>query len=88
MSNQVSIRKPSKVTLAQGRLEDAVTWLEGAVNSKNGSVNETSLIVQIDALREEIKLLKQKNLALNQVNNKVATRLNVAIKRLCTVIGD
>lgn len=88
MSNQVSIRKPSKVSLAQERLENAVVWLESAINSKNGSLDEASQTDQIDSLRNEVKLLRQENSALKRVNDKVSTRLGVAIKRLRIVIGD
>ena len=85
MSNQISIRKLSKVNLAQGRLEDAVTWLESVVNLKESSVTDAS---QTAALLEEIKHLKQENSALKRVNDQVRTRLGVAIKRLSNVIGD
>ena len=85
LSNHISIRKPSKVNLAQGRLEDAVTWLESVVNLKESSVIEAS---QTNALLEEIKHLKLENSALKQVNDQVTTRLGDAIKRLSKVIGD
>jgi type II secretory pathway component PulC len=88
VSNQASIRKASKVILAQGRLDDAVAWLESVVNLKNSSLNEPSHTDNTDILQKEIKQLKQENLALKQVNNQVSTRLSVAIKRLRTVIGD
>jgi len=87
MSNQVSIRKPSKVNLAQGHLEDAVTWLERVVSLEKGSVNEPSQAAKIDALQKEIKHLKQENSVLKRVNDQVSTRLGVAIKRLSNVIG-
>ena len=85
MSNQISIRKPSKVDLAQGRLEDAVKWLESVVNLKESSVIEAS---QTNTLLEEIKHLKLENSALKRVNDQVTTRLGDAIKRLSKVIGD
>jgi len=88
MSNQVSIRKPSKVKLAQDRLEDAVAMLESLVNLKKGYVNEASQTAKIDALGKEIKHLKQENLALKRVNVQVSSRLGVAIKRLSNIIGD
>jgi len=88
MSNQVSIRKPSKVKLAQDRLEGAVTMLESLVNLKKDYVNEPSQTVKIDALGKEIKHLKQENLALKRVNVQVSSRLGVAIKRLSNIIGD
>jgi hypothetical protein len=88
MSNQVSIRKPSKVKLAQDRLEDAVAMLESLVNLKKGYVNEPSQTAKIDALGKEIKHLKQENLALKRVNVQVSSRLGVAIKRLSNIIGD
>ena len=88
MSNQVSIRKPSKVKLAQDRLEDAVAMLESLMNLKKGNVNEPSQNAKIDALGKEIKHLKQENLALKRVNVQVSSRLGVAIKRLSNIIGD
>ena len=57
--SQVSIRKPSKVSLAQGRLEEAVAYLERLVNLKSSSVNVLSQTAKIDALQNEIKHLKK-----------------------------
>lgn len=88
MSNQISIRKPSKVSIAQGRLEDAVAWLESLVDLKNGNVHEPSQTTKIDVLDKEITQLKRENSALKRVNNQVSSRLDVAIKRLHTLIGD
>jgi len=88
VSNQVSIRKPSKVTLSQDRLENAVAWLENAVHLKNGGLNEPRQNTKINELLEEIKELKQENLALKRVNGHVSTRLVVAINRLTNVIGN
>ncbi len=88
MSNQVSIRKPSKVTLSQDRLEDAVAWLESAVNLTNGGLNELTQNARIEELLKEVNVLKQENLALKRVNDDVSTRLVIVISRLANVIGN
>lgn len=82
MSNQASIQKPSKVTRAEVRLEDAVARLENALNAKGAAGSEPSQNAEIDELKQEVKQLRQENAALKRVNEQVSTRLDSAIERL------
>ena len=88
MSNQASIQKPSKVTRAEARLEDAVVRLESALNAKQVGESKPSQNVEIDELKREIKQLRQENAALKRVNEQVSTRLGGAIERLRIAIGE
>ena len=88
MSNQVSIQKPSKVTRAEARLEEAVVRLESALNAKQVGESKPSQNAEIDELKREIKQLRHENAALKRVNEQVSTRLGGAIDRLRIAIGE
>lgn len=88
MSNQASIQKPSKVTRAEARLEEAVVRLESALNAKQVGESKPSQNAEIDELKREINQLRQENAALKRVNEQVSTRLGGAIDRLRIAIGE
>ena len=88
MSNQASILKPSKVTRAGARLEEAVVRLESALNAKLVGESKPRQNTEIDKLKIEIKQLRQENAALKRVNEQVSMRLDGAIERLRIAIGE
>jgi hypothetical protein len=88
LSNQVSIQKPSKVTRAEARLEEAVVRLESAMNAKQVDELKPRENAEIKELKIEIKQLRQENAALKRVNEQVSTRLGGAIERMQIAIGE
>ena len=88
LPNQASIQKQSKVEQSQDRLEQAVARLETIIDATGVRPSELVQNTDIEALKEEIKQLRQENIALRRVNDQVSSRLDSAIGRLRTVIGE
>lgn len=91
MSTQAFIQKPSKVSRAHDRLHDAIGRLEAALAdqpSDIGGAPSPQETTQLNLLEEEIKRLNEENTTLKKVNEQVSTRLDAAIKRLKSMIGD
>ena len=85
--NEPSLQKPSKVERARARLDSTVARLEEALN-KQGNVQNPSgdgpnadRTLELDRLRDENSRLKANN-------ETVSGRLDNAIGRLRTVIGE
>ena len=72
-----NLQKPSKVERARVRLEGAVTRLERAAATAGPA-----------ALARELQGLKDENADLKALTTTVTERLDVAIGRLRTVIGE
>jgi hypothetical protein len=72
-----ALRKPSKVERARVRLEAAVTRLERAVATAGPA-----------ALAHELQGLREENADLKALTGTVTERLDVAIGRLRSMIGE
>ena len=91
MSTQAFIQKPSKVTRAHDRLQDAISRLEYALANTPPRLSQTSGpedTVRVNLLEQEVERLTQENAALKRINEQVSTRLDGAIERLKKILGD
>ena len=86
-----NLKKPSKVERARARLDSAVARLEEALDRRLDSLPDaagkptaetpSALVVELESLRDE-------NAKLKGLNEIVTTRLDAAIGRLRTAIGN
>ncbi len=86
-----NLKKPSKVERARTRLDGAVTRLEEALDRRLDSLPDAAgkpTAETPSALVEELESLRDENAKLKGLNEIVTTRLDAAIGRLRTAIGD
>ncbi len=86
-----NLKKPSKVELARTRLDGAVARLEEALDRRLDSLPDAAGKPPAEtpsALVEELESLRDENAKLKGLNEIVTTRLDAAIGRLRTVIGN
>ena len=82
-----SLQKPSKVDRACARLDSAVARLEEAL-AKQGDIQAPSGAGPDPLTVRELDLLRDENAKLKTINDTVSGRLDNAIGRLRTVIGE
>ena len=86
-----NLNKPSKVERARIRLNGAVTRLEEALDRRLDSLPDAAgkpTAETPSALVEELESLRDENAKLKGLNEIVTTRLDAAIGRLRTAIGN
>ncbi len=82
-----SLQKPSKVDRACARLDSAVARLEEAL-ANQGDIQAPSGAGPDPLTVRELDLLRDENAKLKTINDTVSGRLDNAIGRLRTVIGE
>ena len=86
-----NLKKPSKVERARARLDSAVARLEEALDRRLDSLPDAARKSTAEtplALVEELESLRDENAKLKGLNEIVTTRLDAAIGRLRTAIGN
>ena len=86
-----NLNKPSKVERARARLDSAVARLEEALDRRLDSPPDAAgkpTAETPSVLVEELESLRDKNAKLKGLNEIVTTRLDAAIGRLRTAIGN
>ena len=86
-----NLNKPSKVERARARLDSAVARLEEALDRRLDSLPDPAgkpTVETPSALVEELESLRDENAKLKGLNEIVTTRLDAAIGRLRTAIGN
>ncbi len=86
-----NLKKPSKVERARTRLDAAVARLEEALDRRLDSLPDAAgkpTTETPSALVEELESLRDENAKLKGLNEIVTTRLDAAIGRLRTAIGN
>ncbi|MCH7832180.1 MAG: hypothetical protein IIC55_04840 [Proteobacteria bacterium] len=86
-----NLKKPSKVELARTRLDGAVARLEEALDRRLDSLPDAAGKPPAEtppALVEELESLRDENAKLKGLNEIITTRLDAAIGRLKTAIGN
>ncbi len=86
-----NLKKPSKVERARARLDSAVARLEKALYRRLDSPPDAAgkpTAETPSALVEELESLRDENAKLKGLNEIVTTRLDAAIGRLRTAIGN
>ncbi|MCH7936072.1 MAG: DUF4164 family protein [Proteobacteria bacterium] len=86
-----NLNKPSKLERARTRLDGAVTRLEKALDRRLDSLPDGARKPAAEtpsALVEELESLRDENAKLKGLNEIVTTRLDGAIGRLRTAIGN
>ncbi len=86
-----NLKKPSKVERARARLDSAVARLEEALGRRLDSLPDAAgkpTTEAPSALVEELESLRDENAKLKGLNEIVTTRLDAAIGRLRTAIGN
>jgi len=86
-----NLNKPSKVERARARLDSAVARLEEALDRRLDSLPDAARKSTAEtplALVEELESLRDENAKLKGLNEIVTTRLDAAIGRLRTAIGN
>ena len=96
MSQSSILYKPSRLDQAQSRLDLALDNLEHvaansekrvAANSDNSQISVPTGQLLLD-LEQENDLLKRRNFALDELNQRVSSRLDTVIMRLKTALGS
>ncbi len=84
-----SLQKPSKMERARVRLDGAVARLEAAITKRAEAANGDEVLTQPSgAILKELEGLRNENARLKALNEVVSDRLDAAIGRLRSVIGD
>jgi hypothetical protein len=86
-----NLKKPSRVERARVRLDGAVARLEEALDRRLDSLPEgidKPAAETASVLTKELESLRDENSKLKGLNEIVTTRLDAAIGRLRTAIGD
>jgi len=78
-----TIQKPTRTDRARERLEKAVVRVETALDGRIETSAEKNT-----ALAAELVAVQSENTALREANETVSHRLDAAIERLKTVLGD
>ena len=88
MSQSNILHKPSRLDQAQSRLDLALDNLEQiAANSDTSKISVPADQLLHD-LEQENDLLQRRNYALDELNQRVASRLDTVIMRLKTALGS
>ena len=82
-----SIQNPSKVDRARERLDQAVARLEQALKNQAAAAGAAGDKPNPE-FEKELNALRDENSHLNTINETVSGRLNDAIGRLRTVLGE
>jgi hypothetical protein len=84
-----SLQKPSKMERARARLDGAVARLESVINLRAEAVaGDEALTQPSGAILKELEGLRVENAQLKGLNETVSGRLDAAIGRLRSVIGE
>ena len=88
MSQSSILYKPSRLDQAQSRLDLALDNLERvAASGDNSQISVPTGQLLLD-LEQENDLLKRRNFALDELNQRVSSRLDTVIMRLKTALGS
>ncbi len=83
------MQKPSKVERARARLDSAVARLETAINRRaDAAAGDDALSQPSGAILKELEGLRVENSQLKDLGETVSGRLDAAIGRLRSVIGE
>ncbi len=88
MSQSNILYKPSRLDQAQSRLDLALENLEGIAAKSDNSPTSVPTDQFLLDLEKENDLLKRRNCALDELNQRVSSRLDIVIMRLKTALGS
>tara|TARA_B100000700_G_scaffold279783_1_gene329001 strand:+ start:354 stop:620 length:267 start_codon:yes stop_codon:yes gene_type:complete len=88
MSQSSILYKPSRLDQAQSRLDLALDNLEHVAANRDSSQVSVPTDHLLPDLEQENDLLKRRNHALDELNQRVSSRLDTVITRLKTALGS
>ena len=88
MSQSNILSKPSRLDQAQSRLDLALNNLEYIAANRDSSQISMPTDRALPDLEQENDLLKRRNYALDELNQRVSSRLDTVIRRLKTALGS
>ncbi|MEK9724393.1 MAG: DUF4164 family protein [Rhodospirillaceae bacterium] len=92
MNQPTALHKPTRLQQAQARLDSALTSLEAAAARRAAAAeargDEPVDDGRVQALESELAEARRRNAQLQDVNGRVAGRLDAVIHRLKLAVGD
>ena len=88
MSQSNILSKPSRLDQAQSRLDLALDNLEYIAANRDSSRISMPTDRVLPDLEQENDLLKRRKYALDELNQRVSSRLDTVIRRLKTALGS